>query len=62
MKAHELTHPGVSFKRFRLKNGKVFWKTAHMHGDRKRVCFTRKSQGRVFKVYVSPHTEVDVQY
>ena len=60
MKAHELTLPGISFKRFCMKNGKVLWSHAHMHGDRKRVCFSRKSKGKLLKMYVNPHTEVEI--
>lgn len=60
MKAHELTQPGTSYKKFCLKNGKVLWTKAHMNGDRRRVCISRKSKGIVKKMYVNPHTEVSV--
>lgn len=60
MKAHELTVPGVKFKRFCVKNGRVFWTKAYMHGDRRRVCVTRKENGVEKKAYIKPHTEVVV--
>jgi hypothetical protein len=60
VKAHELTRPGADFKKFRVKNGKVEWTEAHMNGDRKRVCLSRKENGVVKKRYVGPHTEMEV--
>lgn len=60
MKAHELVRDDANFKKFRLKNGKVLWHTAHMHGDRRRVCFTRNVDGGVRKMYVKPHSEVEI--
>jgi hypothetical protein len=58
MKAHELTRPGVAFRKFHLKNGTVLWTKAHMHGDRRRVCISRKSKWKEYKSYIKPHTEV----
>ena len=60
MKAHELTRGEIVFKKFRLKNGKVLWNNAHMHGDRRRVCFTRKVGSEIRKMYVKPHSEVEI--
>ena len=61
MKAHELTRPETVYKKFRLKNGRIFWNHAYMHGDRKLVCFMRTVKGKVYKRYVPPHAEVEVQ-
>jgi len=58
MKAHELLKPGTTFKSFHLKNGKVLWTHAHMNGDRRNVCISRKSKGKTFKRYIGAHTEV----
>ena len=55
-KAHELTR--MSSKKFSLKNGRIIWTSAYMNGDRKRVCISRKSKGKVYKSYIPPHTEV----
>ena len=60
MKAHELTRPDAKFKKFCVKNGRVFWTKAYMHGDRRRVCVSRKEAGREIKAYIKPHTEVVV--
>jgi len=60
MKAHELTIPGVVFKKFCVKNGKVLWSKAWMNGDRKRVGFSREDKGKLIKTYLSPHTEVEI--
>lgn len=58
MKAHELTRPGHGVKKFCLKNGRVFWTKAHMNGDRRTVCISRKEKGRIIKAYIKPHTEI----
>lgn len=60
MKAHELIHDEAVFKKFRLKKGKVLWHTAHMHGDRRKICFSRKVKGEIKKMYVNPHSEVEI--
>lgn len=60
MKAHELTRPDSKVKKFVVKNGRVIWTKAHMHGDRRTVCISRKEKGREIKQYVRPHTEVVV--
>jgi len=60
MKVHELTRPGVKFKRFCVKNGRVFWTKAYMNGDRRRVCVSRKQDGREIKAYINPHTEINI--
>lgn len=58
MKAHELTRPGTKFKKFCVKNGRVFWTKAHMNGDRRRVCVSRTEHGVEIKAYIKPHAEV----
>ena len=62
MKAHELTKPEAKYKKFHLKNGHVLWEKAHMHGDRRRVCISRKNKDKVYKSYIKPHTEVVIDY
>lgn len=60
MKAHELTRPDAKFKRFCVKNGRVFWTKAWMNGDRRKVGISRKEKGREIKAYIKPHAEVVV--
>jgi hypothetical protein len=60
MKVHELTRSNVPYKKFKVRNGRVFWTNAYMHGDRRRVCVTRKEKGKLFTAYLKPHTEVDL--
>lgn len=60
MKAHELTRSETVYKKFKLKKGRILWNSAHMHGDRRFVCFTRKVGSEVRKMYVKPHSEVEI--